>query len=219
MHKKYNPKRTVEKILAVAEELFLTKGFDKTSMQDIVNGLGMSKGAIFHHFNSKEEIFEAISTKAAYHQMDEIVNVWLKELEGLKAKDKLETLFNRSLSSNNKMAFLMATRVNDPRIIVGMMQSAINISAPILANVIREGIADGSIQTDFPNEIAEVMLLLLNIWCDPIIFKCDIGDLEKRLCFLQHLSKSIGVDVISNEHIAKNIELTKKMYEVGNGNQ
>ena len=217
MSKKYNPKQTVEKILTAAEELFLTKGFDKTGMQDIVNALGMSKGAIFHHFKSKEDIFEAILTKAANQQMVEI-NLWLKELAGLNAKEKLEVLFNRSLSANNKVAFITALRVNDPKIIIGMMRSAINVSAPILAGLIRDGVTDGSIQTEFPDECAEVMLLLLNIWCDPFIFECDIKGLEKRLHFLQYLAESIGADVISDEHIAKNLELTKKIYEVENGN-
>ena len=217
MTKKYNPKQTVEKILTAAGKLFLTKGFDKTSMQDIVNSLGMSKGAIFHHFSSKEEIFEAILTKTASQQINEINNVWLKELEGLNGRDKLEALFSRSLSADSNVAIMMVMRIHDPRVIVGMMRNIVNVAAPVVANVIREGIADGSIQTEFPDECAEVMLLLANTWCDPVIFEGDIDGLEKRLKYLQYLAKRIGVDVVSDEHIIRNIEFTKKMYEVQNG--
>ena len=51
------PEVTVEKILDVSQRLFYEKGYEKTSIQDIVNELGgLSKGAIYHHFKSKEDI-------------------------------------------------------------------------------------------------------------------------------------------------------------------
>ena len=50
------PEETVQRILEIAFHLFTTKGYEKTSIQDIVDALGMSKGAIYHHFKSKEEI-------------------------------------------------------------------------------------------------------------------------------------------------------------------
>ena len=52
---------TKEKILEVATNLFLTKGYEQTTISDIINGLdGLTKGAIYHHFESKEDIFEAV---------------------------------------------------------------------------------------------------------------------------------------------------------------
>ena len=62
MPRKKNPKQTLENIVSIATELFVEKGCEKTSMQDIVNALGMSKGAIFHHFKSKEDILNAVIT-------------------------------------------------------------------------------------------------------------------------------------------------------------
>ena len=55
------PEQTVEKILDVSQELFLEKGYEQTTIQDIVNHLeGLSKGAIYHHFKSKDEILAAL---------------------------------------------------------------------------------------------------------------------------------------------------------------
>ena len=55
------PEQTLEKILNVAQRLFLEKGFDQTTIQDIVDGLeGMTRGAVYHHFKSKDEIIEAL---------------------------------------------------------------------------------------------------------------------------------------------------------------
>ena len=58
------PELTVEKILDVAQKLFLEQGYEQTTIQDIVNNLGgMTKGAVYHHFKSKEEIINALADK------------------------------------------------------------------------------------------------------------------------------------------------------------
>ena len=58
------PEVTVEKILDVAQRLFLEKGYDNTTIQDIVDHLdGLSKGAVYHHFKSKEEIMDAVGDR------------------------------------------------------------------------------------------------------------------------------------------------------------
>lgn len=55
------PEVTVEKILEVAERIFWEKGYDDTTIQNIIDGLGgLTKGAVYHHFKSKEEILDAL---------------------------------------------------------------------------------------------------------------------------------------------------------------
>ena len=56
MARNKSPEVTAEKILEVSKRLFLEKGYDDTTTQDIVNNLGgLTKGAVYHHFKSKEE--------------------------------------------------------------------------------------------------------------------------------------------------------------------
>ena len=58
------PELTVEKILEVSQRLFLEKGYEQTTIQDIVDNLGgLTKGAVYHHFKSKEEIINALGDK------------------------------------------------------------------------------------------------------------------------------------------------------------
>ncbi len=47
-------------VIDVARELFAEKGYDNTSMADICNKASVSKGLIYHHFSSKEELLKAI---------------------------------------------------------------------------------------------------------------------------------------------------------------
>ena len=51
---------TRQEMLAVAERLFCTKGYEATSVQDILNVLHISKGGFYHHFTSKEEVLNTL---------------------------------------------------------------------------------------------------------------------------------------------------------------
>ena len=54
------PEQTVEKILDAAALLFLQKGYQNTTLQDIIDATKLSKGAVYHHFRSKEEIAQRV---------------------------------------------------------------------------------------------------------------------------------------------------------------
>ena len=61
MARNRNSHETRQKILEVSKNLFLEKGFDNTSIQDIIDGLGgLTKGVIYHHFESKYDILQTI---------------------------------------------------------------------------------------------------------------------------------------------------------------
>ena len=56
MARNKHPEQTVQLILETAARLFAQKGYDETSMQDIMDATHLSKGAIYHHFPSKLDI-------------------------------------------------------------------------------------------------------------------------------------------------------------------
>ena len=54
MARNKHPEETVEKILAVSAKLFMEKGYEHTTLQDIIDNLGgLTKGAIYHHFKGR----------------------------------------------------------------------------------------------------------------------------------------------------------------------
>ena len=57
------PEQTVEKILDAAAALFAEKGYQSTTLQDIIDATGLSKGAVYHHFRSKEEIARKVGDR------------------------------------------------------------------------------------------------------------------------------------------------------------
>ena len=203
MTRKNNPKQAIENIITISAKLFAEKGYDKTSMQDIADAVGMSKGGIFHHFSSKEDIFNAVMERQ-FEQITETVKKWLDEMHGLTAKEKLRGLIRRNLMDEKiikESGNMISSTAESPQIILAFTQDNVKKLAPIIADVIREGIEDRSISTAFPNECAEVLLLLLNFWCDTDIFQGDFSTLQKRFRFLQHLMRQLGVDILEDEII------------------
>ena len=87
------PEETINKILDVAAQLFLEKGYEHTSIQDIVNNLGgLSKGAIYHHFKSKEDILDGV--------MDKLYQNNENELEHIKRFAKITSLVHFSIGES-----------------------------------------------------------------------------------------------------------------------
>lgn len=203
MARKNNPKQAIENIINISAKLFTEKGYDKTSMQDIADAVGMSKGGIFHHFNSKEDIFNTVMERQ-FEQIIETINQWMDEMHGLTAKEKLRGLIRRNLMDEKiikESGEMVSSAIESPQIILAFTQNHVKKLAPIIADIIQEGIEDGSISTAFPKECAEVLLLLLNFWCDTDIFQGDFSALQKRFQFLQHLMRQLGVDILEDEVI------------------
>lgn len=54
-----------QQLLGEAEKLFCQRGYDKTSVQDILAAAGISKGGFYHHFDSKDEVLTALCQRRA----------------------------------------------------------------------------------------------------------------------------------------------------------
>lgn len=214
MNRKNDSKQTVNKILTISSKLFNEKGYENTSIQDIVNSLGMSKGAIFHHFKSKDEIFNEVM-KRQVETSEKIINKMINEMNHLNGKEKLIQLFEKTIENQSFHALdkVCASRMISPHFVLAHMKDSIDNNAPIFAKIMYEGIEDGSITTEFPDECAEVFFLLINIWCDPTVFNTDIYHLEKRFKFLQLMMKNMGVDILHDELLQKCLFLIKKLYK------
>ena len=52
-------------LLNDAEKLFCLRGYDKTSVQDIIAAAGLSKGGFYHHFDSKDEVLTSLCQRRA----------------------------------------------------------------------------------------------------------------------------------------------------------
>jgi len=78
-----------QEILRAAARLFQQQGYDATSMNDVAAALKLSKGGLYHHFQSKDEILYNIMSHAMDITEDRVINV-VRRIEG--AEERLRTL-------------------------------------------------------------------------------------------------------------------------------
>ena len=216
MPRKNNPQETIERIITAAMQLFNEKGFEKTSMQDIIESSEMSKGAIFYHFNSKEEIFETVM-EMQYEHVNQLMLNWLSEMDGLTAREKIIMIIKNNINDKDLLETneeMLKIGAESPHLILAHMKRNISHGAPILAKVIREGIIDGSLSTDYPDEVAELFLHLTNYWCDPVLFGCDLETVNRRLRCLQQIMRNLGVDILTEEIFDDAMRITKQMLAI-----
>lgn len=189
-----------EKILNTATQLFIQKGSEKTSMQDIAQTAGISKGAIYHHFKSKDEIVLAV-IRSRQELMEEEMKQWLKATENLTGREQLQTILKSNLESQTARATdgIVGEYEKDAGFILTMMRDNLRIGAPLVSDIIKKGMADGSLRTQYPDQAAEVFLLLVNFWMHGTIFESDPEKLPERFHFLQFMMTSVGLDVFTDE--------------------
>ena len=189
-----------EKILNTATQLFIQKGSEKTSMQDIAQTAGISKGAIYHHFKSKDEIVLAVMS-SRQELMEEEMKQWLKATENLTGREQLQTILKSNLESQTARATdgIVGEYEQDAGFILTMMRDNLRIGAPLVSDIIKKGMADGSLQPQYPEEAAEVFLLLVNFWMHGTVFESDPEKLPERFHFLQFMMTSVGMDIFNDE--------------------
>ncbi|MEG7530348.1 MAG: TetR/AcrR family transcriptional regulator, partial [Hungatella sp.] len=120
------PEVTLGRILDVSEQLFLEKGYEHTTIQDIINALGdLSKGAIYHHFKSKEEIMIAVVDRLYVSTKEGCAKIQAdKSLDGLQ---KLRKLFYVSVGNpNHKVVFeTMPNFFENPKFLAMQLEQTI----------------------------------------------------------------------------------------------
>ncbi len=193
------PEETVKRILDVAEELFMTRGYERTTMADIVDGLGgLTKGAVYHHFKSKEDIFEAVFERANRPVIERIERIMGdRSLTGHQKLLALDAASSDGPSAEMWRAMrLSADPVRHARILAREYADVIETAHRYIEPVIREGIADGSIACAHPREAAEAMMLLSNLWVVPLF--CPLteeAEYGRRVEVFMDITRMLGIDL------------------------
>lgn len=193
------PEITEERILQAAEKLFLEKGYENTTIQDIVDALGdLTKGAVYHHFKSKEEIVDAVSNRMFLRNNPFAAAAARKDLNGLE-KIRASILMNQCDEDRMEITVQSMPILENPRFLAEMIKDNQQQLVPYLRQFLEEGIRDGSVQTDYPKELSEVMLLLTGLWMVPSLYPATAEEMMRKFRFIGTLLDRMGVPVIDED--------------------
>lgn len=200
--KEFNERRN--EILDAAGRLFSTKGYDKCTVNDILDAVGIAKGTFYYYFKSKEKVLDAIIdrvTEIVVARAEEaasnpelspvmkILNIILSmrvesevdnDLKGELHKPQNALMHQKSLS-------LMVTRVT-----------------PVLAKVVDEGISQGIFKSDFPTQYMQIFLTSSITLLDDGVFQVKPEEQQMTLrALVALLEKMLGVEDETFWNVAK----------------
>lgn len=101
-----------QKIISAASELFAYYGFDKTTVSDIARAAGISKGAVYLHFDSKDDLFEAVMVR----EMMAYSEKWFALIDADPHGGTIGAMYKNSLYALNENDFVGAMFKRDKRV-------------------------------------------------------------------------------------------------------
>ena len=192
------PEVTVERILDVSQWLFLEKGYENTTIQDIVDELGgLTKGAVYHHFKSKEEIMDAVGDRMFFSNNPFEAVRGRTDLNGLQ-KLREAVRLNQSDKERVRLTAQSIPIAKSPRLLQEMIVSNRKVLTPYFLELIEEGNRDGSMHTAYPREIAELLPLLTSLWLLPSVYPAGREQMKRKFLFLGEMLEKMGVPLMDD---------------------
>ena len=197
------PEETKKLILDVAKKLFLEKGYDDTTIQDIIDGLGgLTKGVIYHHFKNKEDILNHTLEHLSEFQEDRL-NLAINRGD-LKGFEKLQQFFIAAIKQYELVALIKNAKIlnKTPRIIGERYLETMEITIPYIKEIIYEGLDDGSIHSDYPDEVGEIISILANIWIGVQLPNWTGSEVKKKFTAVFLSIEALGLKFLTEETLA-----------------
>lgn len=151
-------------LIGCAQALFFERGYERTTINDIIEKGGVSKGGFYHHFASKEDVLEGLAARLAEEAVAKVrdvldapdldavakLNAFLARGRSMKREDapRLRAAFDAAFKPEN---IVLYSRVN---------AATIAVMLPVLTRIIAEGIAEGVFRVPNAEAAAETVLQL-----------------------------------------------------------
>ncbi len=170
--------RKVE-IISAAQNLFQIKSYDKVTMQDVMDSVGIAKGTIYHYFKSKEELFEAVIENIVDNHIERMENL-MDNTQGTALENMQVLVAAGNISFENEKLLGALHERNNDAMHARLLAVTVTKQALLYEQVIRQGCLEGVFHTTAPREVAEFMLAGIQFLIDFGIYPWAQEDLNRR---------------------------------------
>lgn len=167
-------------IIHAARSLFLTKEYEKTTMQDVMNTLNIAKGTIYHYFKSKEDLLEAVVNDIVEKNFEDMQKL-VQHTKG-NALKKIQALAETgSIAEDNKPILEQLHKSGNEALHLRLLAATLVKQAPLYAAIIEQGCKEGTFKTNAPLECAEFILSSIQFLTDRGIYPWTQEDVVRRV--------------------------------------
>lgn len=156
-----------KEFIETAIEMFIIKGYEKTSINDILKAINITKGAFYYYFDSKEELLDTIVDHLTQEMQASIETISNKD--DLCAIDKFDHIFHaanqlrRDNASFYRQLYDLQKKDENAYIAKKFMQKALDVNAKYIQSIIEQGIKEGVFNTTNPQEMAELYIRITSL--------------------------------------------------------
>lgn len=193
------PEQWKIEILGAAKKLFLSKGYDETSIADVMDMVGGAKGMFYRFFQSKEEVMQALGDQMF---LENNPFERIKERDDLNGLQKIRELLvlNGANTERENLNVQAIPILKDPKILATAIQANRRVLTPLWHELLEAGRLDGSIQTEYAKEISE-LLPLINFWLMPSIYPTTAEELRHKFTFIIETLSKMGLPLIDDDQM------------------
>lgn len=194
---KKTPEEWRKEILNAAQNLFISKGYEETSISDIMDMAGGAKGMFYRCFQSKEEVMHALGNQMFFDDNPFEAVRGRDDWNGLQKIRSLLAL-NQSDAKRNQINMLAVPILKDPHILAAASGENRRILTPLWLELLEEGKKDGSIRTEYAKELSE-LLPLINFWLMPSVFPATEEELLHKYRFVTEVLAHMGLPLYDDD--------------------
>ena len=213
-----HPEETRKRILDAAAVVFVEKGYEESTILDIVAATdGLTRGAFYHHFKSKEEVLDALSAKIF---QDKNPFLTISQRTDLNGRQKLQhaMITNMTDYDDEYRALRMATvhLMKSPKFLAEHIHFNADAAQRYIQPLIEEGVRDGSLVVQSPRLVAELFILLLGVWIPSFIFTGDETYLFEKGDLATKILENLGLDIFGEEFEEVGTQILHSLHETFN---
>ncbi|WP_165977217.1 TetR/AcrR family transcriptional regulator [Nonomuraea diastatica] len=152
-----------EAILREAHRLVCTKGYQQMTIQDVLNGLGISKGAFYHYFDSKPALLEAL-VERMMTRWEQALTAAAGQGPALRRLQAFLAVFDQvKIEDKRFLISVLPVMYSDDNAVVRQKSRAAGTArfVPLVDDIVRSGVAEGVFDTPYPDRIGLVVLTLI----------------------------------------------------------
>ena len=197
---KKTPDEWRKEILNATRKLFASKGYEETSISDIMDMVGGAKGMFYRFFQSKEDVMRALGNQMFFDNNPFEAVRKRNDLNGLQ-KIKSLLVLNQSDSERNQMNMQAIPILKDPHILAAAVEENRRVLTPLWLELLEEGKNDGSIKTEYTKELSE-LLPLINFWMMPTVFPATEEELHHKYRCVMDALDHMGLPIFDDETVS-----------------
>lgn len=197
---KKTPEEWRKEILNAAQSLFISKGYEKTSISDIMDMTGGAKGMFYRCFGSKEDVMYELGNQMFFQNNPFDAVKERNDLNGLQ-KIRLLLVLNQSDEVRNQLNMQAVPILKDPHILAAAVEENRRVLTPLWLELLEEGKNDGSIRTEYAKELSE-LLPLINFWMMPTVFPATEEELHHKYRFVMEMLDYMGLPIFDEEAVS-----------------